>query len=129
MALAIRPFSRHFAEMILAMLLGMGVLWVALELALSPLGGSLSDAPIAARAGVMAINMTIPMVAWMHFGRRMAVARCAEMAASMMVPTFAAVLLFWLGVIAPDAVMIIQHVVMIPAMLAVMLWRREAYSH
>ena len=77
----------------------------------------------------MAFNMTVPMVAWMHYGHRMNVRRSLEMAASMIVPTVAAVALYWLTVIASEGVLVVQHAVMIPAMLAVMLWKREAYSH
>jgi flagellar biosynthetic protein FliP len=73
--------------------------------------------------------MTVPMVAWMHYWHRMPVGRSIEMTLSMILPTAGAVALYWLGAIASDGVLIVQHVVMIPAMLAVMLWRREAYSH
>jgi len=47
----------------------------------------------------------------------------------MIIPSTAAVGLYWLSVIASDGVLLVQHAVMIPAMLAVMLRKREAYSH
>jgi hypothetical protein len=51
------------------------------------------------------------------------------MGASMVVPTAIVILLHWLGAVPADAVLLIQHVVMIPAMVAVMLWRYEHYAH
>lgn len=124
-----RRFARHFGEMMLAMVLGMVVLGLALEVVLAPLGASIGEASAPLMAAVMAFNMTVPMVAWMHYGHRMAVVRSIEMTASMVLPTMLAVALYWLDAIASDGVLAVQHIVMIPAMLAVMLWRREAYSH
>jgi hypothetical protein len=122
-------FARHFAEMIAAMVLGMLVLGGAIAGAVSASGASIDDAPIAVSAFVMALTMTVPMVAWMHYRHRMAAARCVEMAASMIVPTLLAVGLYWADALSSHDVMMVQHVVMIPAMLGVMLWRRPAYSH
>ena len=51
------------------------------------------------------------------------------MAASTIVPTLLAIALYGLGLIASHGVLAVQHVVMIPAMLAVMLWKYDAYSH
>jgi flagellar biosynthetic protein FliP len=123
-----RRFARHFGEMMLAMVLGMAIGGLALELVLAPFGASLADASAPVAAGVMAFNMTVPMVAWMHYGHRMEVRRSVEMAASMIVPSIAAVALFWLSVIESEGVLLVQHAVMVPAMFAVMLWKREAYS-
>jgi flagellar biosynthetic protein FliP len=35
----------------------------------------------------------------------------------------------WLGLLSGTAVMVVGHVVMFPAMLAAMLWRRAEYAH
>jgi hypothetical protein len=51
-----------------------------------------------------------------------------EMAASMIVPTIAAAVLVWAGTFETGAGMGVQHAVMIPAMLGVMLWRYEYYA-
>jgi hypothetical protein len=77
---------------------------------------------------VMAVNMTVPMVWWMHY-RGHPVQRSMEMAASMLVPTAVVIVLYWLAAIPSSDVMMVQHVVMIPAMVGVMLWRYEHYSH
>jgi hypothetical protein len=52
------------------------------------------------------------------------------MAASMMVPTLAVVALLGFGLVEDvGALLVIEHVVMLPAMLAVMLLRRDEYAH
>jgi hypothetical protein len=123
-----RAWAFHLAEMMIAMFAGMVVLGAALEGVLSLLGASLSDAPTAVMASVMAFNMTAPMAWWMRH-RGHATRHNVEMSASMIVPTALVIALHWLGVLAADSVMLIQHVVMIPAMVGVMLARFEHYAH
>lgn len=124
-----RRFARHFGEMMLAMVLGMAVLGSAIELALGIAGESLDNASAPLMASVMAFTMTVPMVAWMHFKHRMPVGRSIEMTASMVIPTIVAIALYGLTAIGSETVLIVQHAVMIPAMLAVMLWKYDAYTH
>ena len=123
-----RAFARHFGEMVLAMLLGMVLLGGLAELLFAAFGSSLSDQSGGAQVMLMGLNMTVPMVIWMSY-RGHAVARNAEMAMSMIVPSVAAAVLAWAGVLESAAALGVQHAVMIPAMLAVMLWRYEEYSH
>jgi hypothetical protein len=118
----------HFGEMLIAMMLGMLFLGGAVEGGLALVGTSLSDAPASLSAAVMAATMTVPMVWWMRH-RGHPVRHNVEMAGSMVVPTAIVIGLHWLGAIASDGVMLIQHVVMIPAMLGVMIWRYDHYSH
>ena len=125
-----RAFVRHYAEMLVAMFLGMFVLGFALSALLALAGVEVSswdtDAPALLLLG-MATVMTIPMVGWMrHRGHRWLL--CWEMAASMFVPTFVAVGLLWAAVETDvHALMGIQHVAMFPSMLAAMLLRRREY--
>jgi hypothetical protein len=119
-----KNFVRHFAEMVLVMFLGMGAVYGALALA----GVSLTGEAIELRAGVMTLSMTVPMVMWMSY-RGHAAQQSAEMAGAMVVPTVMALGLHWLGALAAGGVMLVEHVVMIPAMLGVMLLRYEHYSH
>jgi hypothetical protein len=119
-------FLRHYLEMVAAMFLGMAVLdWPAGRL-LSALGVE-SGAPTPMLLS-MAVTMTIPMVAWMAFrghGRR----ANAEMAASMLVPAAAAVALLEAHALAySGAVMVVEHVAMLAAMLAAMLLRPAEYT-
>ena len=122
-----RAFARHFGEMLVAMFLGMGVLGGLAALGFAAFGGSSSDLPGGVRVTLMGIYMTVPMVLWMRY-RGHAAARNAEMAMSMMVPTLAAAALAFAGAMGTGAALGVQHVVMIPAMLGVMLWRYAEYA-
>jgi hypothetical protein len=122
-----RRFARHFLEMVVAMFAGMGVLGGLSALGFALAGDSLSDQPGAFRIMLMGVNMTLPMVAWMAYrghGRN----RNMEMAASMLIPSALAAALTGAGVIGTDAGLGIQHAVMVPAMLGVMLWRYDHYA-
>ncbi len=108
-------FVAHFVEMLIAMFVGMGVLTAVL--------GMPHDSPIEIQALYMAATMTVPMVAWMlvrGHSRRAS----AEMAAAMTVPLAALFPPLWAGVISGDALLDLQHVLMIPVMLGAMLLRR-----
>ena len=122
-----RGFARHFLEMVVAMLLGMGVLGGLAELAFAASGSSLSDQSGGFQVMLMAFNMTVPMVLWMTY-RGHAAARNVEMAASMILPSAVAAVLAWAGALDATAALAVQHGIMIPAMLAVMLWRYDEYS-
>ena len=132
--MTLRPtkhFVRHYAEMVAAMFLGMAVLGLPTEWALGAFGSSWSDlhnhAP-ALMLLLMAGIMTGPMVGWMAHrghGRR----PNAEMAASMLLPTFAVIGLLSAGLVTnPMSLMTLEHAVMLPSMLAGMLLRRDEYS-
>jgi hypothetical protein len=107
--------------MVAAMFLGMAAMGV------SRLVFDLSD-----RTGVelveMAVWMTVPMVAWMRV-RGHGWRPCGEMTVAMVVPTAAALALLGTGV-ATDAegLIMLEHMAMLPAMLAAMLLRRDEYS-
>lgn len=122
-----RAFWLHFGEMLLAMFAGMAVLGGAAEGLFALAGSSLSDASATVMAAVMAFDMTVPMVAWMRY-RGHPARQNAEMAGSMIVPTVLVVGLHWLGALPAGTVLAVQHVLMIPAMLGVMLWRYEHYA-
>ena len=116
-------FGRHLAEMTLAMMLGMGMLAAAL----AAVGASLSGAPTAVSAAGMGISMTGPMVWWMRL-RGQPARHSVEMGASMIVPTAVVIVLYWLEAVPAHGAMMIEHSVMIPAMLLVMLLRYERLS-
>jgi hypothetical protein len=122
-----RAFARHFGEMALAMLLGMVVLGGLAELGFALAGSSLSDQSGAFQILLMGFNMTVAMVMWMSY-RGHARVQNTEMAASMVVPSLSAAVLVWGGALGTGAGLGVQHAAMIPAMLAVMLWRYEHYS-
>jgi hypothetical protein len=122
-----RAFVRHFVEMILAMFLGMGVFGALATLIFIAAGSSLTDQSVGLRVTLMGVYMTIPMIAWMRY-RGHSAARNLEMAASMMVPSLIVAAVAWAGALEADAALGIQHAIMIPAMLGVMLWRYDEYA-
>jgi hypothetical protein len=123
-----KHFIRHYVEMVVAMFAGMFVLGGAALLALGLDSNRLfDDAPALGLTG-MALTMTIPMVAWMRY-RGHGWPASWEMTASMFVPTFLAIGLLWAGALdSGHTAMGIQHVIMFPAMLAVMFLRLEEYT-
>jgi hypothetical protein len=126
-----RHFLRHYVEMVIAMFLGMAVLGMPAIVALGAVGVSSSelrsDAPALLLLG-MGVTMTAPMVAWMRY-RGHAWSISSEMAAAMLIPTAGVIALLASGV-AEDigAQLLVEHVVMLPAMLVAMLLRRDEYS-
>ena len=122
-----RRFLLHFGEMLLAMVAGMIVLGGLAQLAFLAGGGSLDDAHGAIRVAIMGFNMTAAMVAWMAY-RGHDRARTAEMAGSMILPSLLAIVLAVTDATGAGGALAVQHVVMIPAMLGVMLWRYDHYA-
>jgi hypothetical protein len=126
-----RRFARHYLEMVAAMFIGMGVLWMPAREALGAAGMSSSelrdDAP-ALMLSVMALTMTLPMVAWMRY-RGHGWRPSAEMAAAMLVPTAGVIGLLGTGLAEDlDTLMAGEHVAMLVGMLGAMLLRPEEYS-
>jgi len=116
-------FALHFVEMVVAMLVGMFALGPLWSLALPGL-----DDHAATSAMVMATNMSIGMALWMRI-RKHSWPRIAEMCAAMYLPFVVLLVPYWIGVVSGGALMTAGHVLMLPAMLAAMLWRRGDYYH
>jgi hypothetical protein len=119
----VRHFTRHYLEMVVAMLVGM--------VALGPLENLVWPALTARHdvgAMVMATNMAIGMGAWMRF-RGHSWRGIAEMSASMYLPFAVLLVPYWIGAIGGGALMTWGHVLMLPAMAAVMLLRPDEYAH
>jgi hypothetical protein len=82
----------------------------------------------AASLAAMGASMTVGMVAWMRY-RGHGWRPCAEMSASMVLPTVVAIGLFATDVVSDDGVlMTLEHVAMFPLMLAAMLLRPDEYT-
>ena len=120
-------YTRHLAEMVVAMLAGMAVLGVVV-VALGALPGS--DQPLIEYAWMGAF-MSAPMVAWMR-RRGHTWADGAEMTAAMLVPMFALLLPVELGIALPGlsehALMVLAHVAMVAGMAALMAYRWDRYA-
>lgn len=120
------PFFRHYLEMIAAMFVGMAVLGAAVRAGLALADLEFPARPEAA-ALEMAVDMSAGMIVWMRY-RGHGWAATLEMAGSMIVPALALFPLLWTGVITGDALLVLEHVVMLPLMLLVMLRRRDEYG-
>ncbi len=124
-------FARHYAEMVVAMLLGMFVLGFALVAVLELVGVDASDWDVDAPALyllTMVVTMTIPMVWWMRYrGHRWRLAW--EMTAAMFLPAVAAIGLLWTDV-ENDVHMLmgLEHTAMFTAMFVAMFLRRHEYT-
>jgi len=119
-----RHFVRHYAEMVAAMFVGMGVLGLAVK----PITNQFdvlqrSDLDVL----IMATNMAIGMTLWMRF-RKHSWASIGEMDAAMYLPFAVLLVPFWAGLISGGMLMMAGHVLMFPAMAAVMLRRRGEYA-
>jgi hypothetical protein len=113
--------------MVAVMFAGMYALMAPTGVLLGALGTSWSRLSPAMNVFVMALTMTLPMVAWMRY-RAHAWRPNLEMAASMLIPTFAVMGLLSAGVGTSESLMIPEHAAMLSCMLAAMLYRRHEYS-
>ena len=120
-------FFLHYVEMVAAMFIGMLALSKPADWLFGALGASTSSQHPAIMLFSMGVTMTVPMIAWMRF-RGHAWRPTNEMAASMLIPTFAAMALVGAGVMKGGSAMVIEHVVMLAGMLIAMVLRRDEYS-
>jgi hypothetical protein len=120
-------FLRHYLEMVAAMFVGMVVLGAAVRGVLALAGLEFPARYPELAALEMAFDMSVGMVAWMrHRGHGWA--STLEMAGAMFAPAVALFPLLWLGVIAGDALLVLEHLAMLPLMYLVMLRRRAEYG-
>lgn len=128
---ALRPVGRfglHLLEMCMVMCAGGVVLSVLFFGAAGLLG--YTDLPETApelSVVVIALNLSVPMLAWMRY-RGMAWQPTLEMAGSTMVVGLALIAAYWMDLIASTDLIEIQTSLACPVMLAVMLVRFRLYS-
>jgi hypothetical protein len=123
----IRRFALHYLEMVVAMLVGMMVLWPVWMLVTSGAGDDSPLRSVEVESLVMATTMALPMAAWMRFrGHRWA--PTLEMSAAMYGGFVLALPFHWAGAIGAHGVMMVGHVGMFALMLLAMLWRWEEYA-
>lgn len=113
--------------MVLAMVAGMVILGGLVSMAALALDHPGIYEHASVRAFIMTVNMTVGMSFWMkHRGH--GPAHIAEMAVAMFVPLAVLIYPFWAGILSRGALMGGMHVLMIPAMVGVMLYRRDVYA-
>lgn len=122
-----RTFVRHFVEMILAMMVGMAFLGMVAAGLFALFDCSNLLHHVGVRAPLMALDMTIGMSVWMrHRGHDWTAT--SEMAGAMFVPLAILIVPFGAGLLSGPALLGLMHVLMLPAMLVVMLRRRDEYA-
>ena len=124
---ALRRFTLHYVEMVVAMVVGMVVLGPLEILVLNAAGWS----SVLNHAGVdglmMATNMTVAMAGWMRF-RGHTRAPIIERSAAMYVPFLLLLVPLRQELITEDTFVLGGHVLMLFGMLLAMLLRLEEYT-
>jgi predicted membrane protein len=124
-------FAKHYVEMVLVMLAGMFVLGGALLLGAAALGFGYDqlrdDAPVLILLG-MGFSMTAPMIWWMH-RRGHSWPATRAMALAMAVPALGALALMAGGATDLHGALMLEHIVMFPAMLGAMVPYRAEFAH
>jgi flagellar biosynthetic protein FliP len=122
------PFIRHYIEMVLAMVIGMLALMPLEMWAVQAAGAPRLLDRVEVMTLVMATDMAMAMGAWMAY-RRHGWRDIVEMSAAMYLPFVIFFPATLTGVMTGGAMMVAGHALMLVAMLAVMLWRRDHYCH
>jgi hypothetical protein len=120
--------ARHYAEMVIAMVIGMFALHPVWHFGLQVVGASQALDHATVMALVMATDMSLGMGAWMRY-RGHTWGPIAEMSAVMYVPFALCLPAVWGGVMSGAAMLGAGHLLMLPAMLALMVLRRDEYGH
>jgi hypothetical protein len=121
-------FLRHYGEMCAPMCIGFAVgdlvyFWAAGGFGYSKPFSELPELSVV----VVTFTMTAPMVAWMLF-RGMPRRETAEMAAVMPILAIALLAFGWAAVVAKHDLALLEHGLMMPAMLVPMLFRLDLYT-
>jgi hypothetical protein len=121
-------FLRHYLEMCAPMCIGFAIgdliyFWAAARFGYSKPFTELPELSVA----VVTVTMTAPMVAWMLF-RGMPRRETVEMAAVMPILATALLMFGWLAVVERRELALLEHGLMMPAMLVPMLVRRDLYT-
>jgi hypothetical protein len=125
---SLRHLLRHYLEMVVAMWVGMVVLGAMVRAALAAAGLAYSHGRYPELAALeMSTTMAVGMGAWMRY-RGHGWAGTLEMCAAMFVPAIVLFPLLWLNAVPAGSLPTLLHVVMLPLMLVVVLWRRSQYA-
>jgi len=115
-------FLQHYAEMSVAMMLGMMLLAPAWTF-LWPGSAAVFEIHLAVMATNMVIGMSVPMLLRRHSRRSI-----VEMSAVMYLAFLVVLVPYWIGVAGTGFVMLWGHVLMFVAMFAVMLLRPHGHE-
>lgn len=120
-------FVQHLLEMSIAMVVGMFALGIPVKALFDAVGWSFMNDHTVPMTLVMATNMSIGMAVWMRI-RGCGWPAILEMSLAMYVPFVAMYPFYWAGLVNEMAIMIVGHVLMVPAMVVAMLFRLDEYT-
>lgn len=121
-----RRFVLHYLQMLVAMVVGMAVLYPIWALLTGALAAPWLRSTVIETL-VMATTMSVGMGAWMWFlGHRWL--HVLEMSAAMYAAFAVLYPLLWLSFLEPGDVVVVGHLLMLPAMLVAMLARLDVYA-
>lgn len=124
-----RAFARHYAEMVVVMLVGMGVLALPAQWLTDAILPGVDGDDTTLMLSRMAATMTLPMLLWMRW-RGHNWRPTLEMAAAMIVPAVGTIALYEAGAAdGLELLMTVEHVAMFAAMFLAMIGRPGEYSH
>ncbi len=124
-----RAFARHYLEMVVVMLVGMGLLALPARWATDAFWPAVAGNDTTLMLARMAATMSLPMVCWMRW-RGHGWQPCLEMAGAMVLPATAVIALLEAGAVERVwLLMTAEHLAMLLAMFAVMIARPQEYSH
>jgi hypothetical protein len=121
-----RSFLRHFAEMVIAMVVGMMTLYPLWEVLTGNVEAGWLTRP-EVKSLVMATTMVIPMALWMRF-RGHSAAVTVEMGLAMYGGFVVLFPLLWWGGLGDDDLLMLGHVLMLVFMIGSMLLRWQEYG-
>ena len=121
-------FVLHYFEMCIPMCVGFAVgdllyFWAAGQLGYSEPFSDLPEVSVL----VITLTMTAPMAAWMVF-RDMPRRAIVEMSAAMPILALVLLTLGWLAILPRGELALLEHGLMMPAMLVPMLFRLDLYA-
>lgn len=123
----VRNFLQHLLEMTIAMFVGMFVLGMTARMLFESLGWTVLTEATVPRTLLMATYMSAGMALWMRIrGCRWQLV--GEMSLAMYLPFLVMYPFYWGGLASDGAVMAVGHVLMVPAMVVAMLFRRDDYT-
>jgi flagellar biosynthetic protein FliP len=121
-------FTRHYLEMVVAMVVGMLVLDAVTHSAPTSAGVGFTSADHPELALLeTAFAMSVGVTGWMRL-RGHSWPGTLEMCGAMFAPALALIPLLRLDVVGADSLMVLEHALMLPLMWLVMLRRRREYG-
>lgn len=126
-AVSKRAFSLHYLEMLIAMAVGMAVFGGIASGLLYLIHCSSWLDHAAFRASLMSFDMVLGMSAWMWY-RGHTPHLIGEMDVVMVLPLAILIGPYFADAISAGALLLWMHLLMLPAMFAVMFWRRGEYA-